>query len=806
MSDQSSDLSQVGHLDLIESLIKNGKFREALAEIHEEQALNRLDKCSCEWGWLCHLTAKALRGLGNYDQALLKGEEALSIFRTTLENQKLAQIQFNVGVINADLGDLRKAEVCFGDAASTYRRIDDREGVVNTYNELSRLLFTRGKYETAVEHLKDAVAYCETMKDQKLTATITGNLGTVYMIVDKWKEATENLLKSVESNVACNNEPNLCRSLLSLGYLSILLRRLTEAEDYLKRAHSIISNNGLSREKAIYHEYAGELALTNGDFTQAQKHYLQAIELGEQIAPRSPIISQGYRLLAELQTTRGDLEDALASCQKSLEASKRIGERVEEAIGHRTLGRIYSHNGHPDRVRENFDQAIRIFEEIGVRFELAKTYLFMTQCEDFDYWERLKYLGRAEDLASRLDTPYYLAKVHAGFAEMFLKDGKLDQARDFLSKAKDVFQKLDEKQDLELLSVLERKADQGLGRGHSIHIGDSAENCFDGILTQNQAILEILDKVRQVKDSDISILLEGETGTGKGLLAKAIHYASNRRNGQFVTVSCAERAGGLLESELFGHKRGSFTGAVADKRGFVEEATGGTLFLDEIAEVSPSVQVKLLRAIEEKEIVRLGEVKPKKVDFRVIAATNQDLDVLVSQGEFRSDLFYRLNGIRFRLPALRERKNDIPLLVEHFLKRYCQDGMNKNGGCDGQRSVSIPAVDRKAMELLLGYHWPGNIRQLDNLVKQMVIFSDGQPMITEKVLAGILEKLTVNGKSPKEGTFLQRVRQYVKEEIEKALAEAGGNKSRAARSLGIDEARLRYQIKTLGITCPGRTD
>ncbi len=807
MSDSSKGLDRIAHLDLMESRIKQGKFKEALTRIREEEALDRWDRCSCEWGWLCHLTARALQGLGEYDQALLKGEEALAIFRTTLENAKLAQIQSNLGVINSDLGNLRKAELCFQDAASTYRRIDDPEGVAKTYNELARLLFTQGRYQMAAEHLRDSLAYCETIKDQKLTATVAGNLGTLYMIVDRWEEAAENLRKSIECNLACKNEANLCRSYLSLGYLSVLLRRLAEAADHLKRAYRIISDNHLSREKAIYHEYAGELASAQGDSEQAQKHYLQAVEIGEQIAPRGQIVSQAYRLLAELQVDSGDSEEALISCDRSLLASQSIGERLEEAAVYRTLGRIYGRNGHPDRVRENFDQAIRIFEDIGVKHELARTYLFMVECDGFSYWEKLKCLGRAEDLASQLDTPYYVAKAHVGFAEMFMKEQKFDQARDFLSKAKEVFRKLDEKQDLEMLSSLERKMEQGMDRGHSIQVGDSVEdNSFDAIITQDETILKILEKVAQVKDSDISILLEGETGTGKDLLAKAIHCASNRRNGQFVAVNCAERAEGLLESELFGHKRGSFTGAVADKRGFVEEAHGGTLYLDEIADVSPSVQVKLLRAIEEKEIVRLGEVKPKKVDFRVIATTNKDLDELVSQGRFRSDLFYRLNGIRFTLPALRERRSDIPLLVEHFLKKHCQNGGNKNGAHDIQPPVSIPTVDKKVMELLLAYHWPGNIRELDNLVKQMAIFTDGHPMITEKPLAGILEKLTVNGKTSGEGTLPERVKQYVKEEINKALAKAGGNISKAARILGIGEARLRYQMKTLGINCPGKAD
>jgi transcriptional regulator with PAS, ATPase and Fis domain len=793
-------------LDFIGSLLEQGNFKQALAEIEEFRSRVELDEFSIQAGELHYLNAFVLDKLGRSKQALTKAKQAYEILRNTERNRKLAQIQQLMGRIYSKLGELKNAEIQFTDTASTYRRIGDQKGIAETYNELARVCFIRSEYGRATEYVTDALHLFQKTKDQKMVAWVSGNLGTILMLRDRWGQAEEYLLQSLEANQALTDGLNVCKSLLSLGYLSCLLRKLSQADEYLKRAFVLINQNNYLRELAILHEYQGSLDSARGELDSASRHFREAVSIGEQLGPKGAIISQAYRLLAELQADCGDSEEALISCDRSLLAAQSIGERLEEAAVYRTLGRIHSRNGHPHRVRENFNQAVRIFEDIGVKHELARTYLFMTECDDFSYWEKLKCLGRAEDLTSRLDTPYYLAKVHVGFAEMFIREEKLDQARDFLSKAKEVFRKLDEKQDLGMLSSLERKVEQEMGGGHSIQVGDSADdNCFDAIITKDEAILKILEKVAQVKDSDISILLEGETGTGKDLLARAIHCASNRRNGQFVAVSCAERAEGLLESELFGHKRGSFTGAVADKRGFVEEAQGGTLYLDEIADVSPSVQVKLLRAIEEKEIVRLGEVKPRKVDFRVIATTNKDLDELVSQGKFRSDLFYRLNGIRFRLPALRERKNDIPLLVEHFLKKHRRNEVSKNGG-DGQEPVSIPAVDRNVMELLLGYHWPGNIRELDNLVKQMAIFSDGQPMITEKPLAGILGKLTVNGKTTEETSLPERVRQYIREEVNKALAEAGGNISKAARILGIGEARLRYQMKTLGINCPGKTD
>lgn len=802
MSDSSKDSSRVAQFDLIESLIEKSSFKEALARIRKEEADMGPDRFSCEWGWLCHLAAQALQGLGIYDQALSKAGEALRIFRATLENEKLAQIQFNLGIIHADLGSFKKAELQFWDAASTCRRIEDKKGVAKAYNELSRLYFTRGRYDLAIEYLNESVEYCDKIKDQKLISTIFGNLGTVCMISDRWKEARDNLLKSLRLNKDRKNDIDVCCSRLSLAYLSILLRRLAEADEHLQMAHRIISKNGYAREKAIYHEYSGELAFVRGDLKTASRHYSEAISLGEQIAPRSAIISQSYRLLAELQIAKGDWEDALVSCEKSLLASRDVGERLEEAAVHRILGWIYTQDGHPHEVKKNFHRATRMLEEMGVRFELAKTYLFMGQCDSYTFWERMRLLGRAEDLASHLDTPYYLAKVHTGFAELLLQEKKLAEAGEFLSKAKGVFKKLDEKQELELLSGLEKRIETISPSGDQASVAGPVGSFFGEIVTQDQAFLGILESARQVKDVDMSILLEGETGTGKDLLAKAIHSGSNRKDGEFVVVSCAALPEGLFESELFGYKKGAFTGAVADKKGFVDEANGGTLYLDEIADVPLSVQVKLLRAIEEKEVVRVGDVKPRKVDFRVIAATNRDLDELVSEGGFRSDLFYRLSGIRLRLPPLKDRKDDIPLLVEHFLKKYCVNGVSRACICDTRRPSSVPSVDPEVMELLRNHEWPGNIRELENFVKQMFIACKGEQIITQSTLAGMTERF--NAEKYEEDTLPDKVMRLQKDEIEKALAQANGVKSQAARILGIDEALLRYKMKTLGISYPAK--
>jgi transcriptional regulator with PAS, ATPase and Fis domain len=802
-SAQSYDEILSAKLSLIEELLEKGNFKQALTETRELEGCKELDEFSAESGELFYWEAFALDKLGRTKQALASARKAYEILRDTGRNQRLAQIQQLMGRIFVKLGDLKSAEIQFTDTASTYRRIKDKKGTVETYNELARICFIRSEFSRAVGYIEDALEFCQETQDRKLAANLYGNLGTVLILNDQWERAQENLLLSFRANQALGDDFNICKSLLSLGYLSCLLRKFNSAEEYLDKAFLLISENNYLRELAIFHEYRGSLDMARGDINSARTHFLEAISIGEQIASRGAITSQAYRLLAELQVEQREFEEASLSCEKSLQASKETGERLEEAAAYRTLGRIYSQKGHPADAMKNFNQAILMLEEMGARFELTKTYLFVGECDSYSIWERMKFLGRAEDCASRLDTTYYLAKVHSGFAELFLQENNFAAAKDFLEKAKSKFEKQNDKQNLKLLSDLEERIMTKASSYEPVTVGYSSDGSFAEMITQDKVVLGILENAKHVKDLDISILLEGSTGTGKDLLAKVIHHNSNRKDGKFMVVSCAALPEGLFESELFGYKKGAFTGAVADKKGMVDEASGGTLYLDEIAEVPSSIQVKLLRAIEEKEITRLGEVKPRKVDFRVIAATNREMDELVAQGKFRSDLFYRLNGMRFKLPTLKDRKGDIPLLVEHFLKKCCVSGIGKNLSTEIKPPSAVPSVDPEVMELLVNYHWPGNIRELENCVKQMFISCKGKKKITQSTLAGMMEMFS-NGKNTDDDSLFDKLKQYQKEEIEKALTLAKGVKAQAARTLGIDEAVLRYKIKTLGITQPPR--
>jgi DNA-binding NtrC family response regulator len=302
---------------------------------------------------------------------------------------------------------------------------------------------------------------------------------------------------------------------------------------------------------------------------------------------------------------------------------------------------------------------------------------------------------------------------------------------------------------------------------------------FHHILGKSKPMRGVFDLIRRVADSQTNVLITGESGTGKELAAKAIHFNSDRRNGPFVPVNCAAIPEALLESELFGHLKGSFTDAKGDKRGLFEEAHGGTLFLDEISELPVMLQAKLLRAIQEREIRRVGSTKAVAVDVRIIAATNLSLTDEVKAKRFREDLYYRLNVIEIRMPPLRERREDIPLLVDAFLRK-CAEASKK----------AVKGLSESALALLLDYPWPGNVRELENVIERAVTLTRG-----EKVMPEDLPPAIHGSRGDRKVIDDAAVRTLPLEEVEKEyilriLDKTGGNKYQAAQLLGIDRKTL----------------
>ncbi|WP_456431222.1 sigma-54-dependent transcriptional regulator [Thermosulfuriphilus sp.] len=305
------------------------------------------------------------------------------------------------------------------------------------------------------------------------------------------------------------------------------------------------------------------------------------------------------------------------------------------------------------------------------------------------------------------------------------------------------------------------------------------------LVGRSRAIKEILEKVSMLAPTDSTVLITGESGTGKGLLARKIHEMSPRRDHPFVTVDCSTLVPTLFESELFGHVKGAFTGATTHKVGKFELANGGTLFFDEIGNISLDIQAKLLRAVEEKEISRVGSHRVTKVDVRIIAATNQDLQEAVKKGAFREDLFYRLNVVALELPPLRERREDIPLLVDFFLKRFTE-----------RHRKEVRGLSSEALEALMGHDWPGNVRELENTIERLVIFAR-RPTIS-------LEDLYLAGFKSSEDSLPDTdddlsLAAAEKRHVLMVLKRCQGNKTVAAQLLKIDRKTLREKLKRWGV-------
>lgn len=963
-------------IDLVASLAPVRDFKSAEAELKRLKKGN--DTSSSYRGDVYYLQGLVLFGKDRYSEALKNAQQAYQLLRHTLKNQRIAQVQLLLGYILIDMGDLKKAQIELQDAVASFRRVGDERGMVYAYNKLSQIYFIQAEFERSVEALSVAIEHAKKVKEGgSMIARLSGNLGRIHLLMGQWREAQSYFYESLRQGERAGSEASICTNLLSLGYTACQQRKFKEAEQFFERAHHIIREKDLKKELAYLYEYRAEFDSEQKRYDNSQRNILQAIEIGEDIAPRGSILCQSLRIQGQVQQATQRLNLAEDSLQKCLELARNLNERVEEGVAHRILGQIYAQKNNKKLAKESFKLSMSCLEKIGCRFELARTFLVAAQQEIFDPKESLDYLAKAKNLFSELfseDSPgytYYMGSVLFGEARVRFTIKDYDNSIDYLNRAEillrqdtkqedaiaeelscifrfrlqvekavaeqsisydnryNVFRRFlseiqssettdtqptnqeeEISQNLELLAK-RLQADRGFillkngddesspplfsfnlsgeeiehisstsyglngeltslgapvystsgktdlfsGNGKEVasllliplKMGDQVKgilyldrekvetsqkpfrrdelnmavafadiialklaevenrklgeenlrlkqqlkekSAFSNIITQNSQMMEMLWKLSQVKDTNLGILLEGETGTGKDLVAKAIHYNSNRRDKNFVVVNCAAFPETLLENELFGHKKGAYTGASQDKKGLLEEADGGTLYLDEITDINPATQVKLLRVLEEKELTRLGETKPRKVDIRVISASSLSIKEQIEKGLFRKDLFFRLNTIHVKLPPLRERKEDVPLLVNQFIRIHAnsQDG-------------KLPQPSSAILELLTNYDWPGNIRELENEVKRLVAIKEGEAVVAADILT---QKLGAEEEpSAKDLSLYERVAVRERQFILKALIENNWVKKAAATALRIPESSLRFKIKQHKIKIP----
>src|SRR5499433_432255 len=357
--------------------------------------------------------------------------------------------------------------------------------------------------------------------------------------------------------------------------------------------------------------------------------------------------------------------------------------------------------------------------------------------------------------------------MKTGATDFLLKPFSLDHLTAVVQKALEVRALRDEN----------RKLKEELGRRYE----------YDNIVGRSPAMQEIFGTIMRVAPTRATVLLAGETGVGKDLIARAIHFHSPRKDRPFVKINCTALPENLMESELFGYEKGAFTGAATTKPGKFEQADTGTVLLDEIGDVPPSIQVKLLRVLQEREFVRLGSNKTLHIDVRVIAATNQDLRAALEQGAFREDLYYRLNVVPMNIPPLRERREDIPFLAEHFIKAFASD----NGS-------PVRGMTDAAVKKLTEYHWPGNVRELQNVIERSLVLCSGTTLDAGDIRLETAPRSRVQHGEHllPDGVTLDEFEQSI---IREALQRADGNKSQAARILGLTRNALRYRLTQMGL-------
>jgi DNA-binding NtrC family response regulator len=433
----------------------------------------------------------------------------------------------------------------------------------------------------------------------------------------------------------------------------------------------------------------------------------------------------------------------------------------------RALNIILTKEGYAVSEAHNGEQAVSLIGRQS--FDIVMTDIKMEKMDGFEV------LRQAQQISPGTTVVMMTAFASVGSAVEAMRAG----AADYITKPF-----INDEIRLTIRRLIE---DRELRRENQILRQELSQRCitFKNIIGNSDAMQRVFSVMEKVIPSKANVLITGESGTGKGLVAQAIHENGPRKDKPFISINCGAIPENLLESELFGHKKGAFTSAVEDKKGLITMANGGTLFLDEIGELPPALQVKLLHVIQTKELTPVGDTRVVTVDVRVIAATNADLMQRVKDGRFREDLYYRLNVIEIRIPPLRERRDDVPLLIKHYLGHFAQDA-GKN----------IKDIDYETMKALLAYDWPGNIRELRNTLERAVVLAEGD-VITVHDLPDKFRTLDVEGVQV--SSLRQALDDFERDYIRRCLQDNKGNKEATADKLGIDLATLYRKLKKLRI-------
>ena len=734
---------------------------QLVAEAKYDQALNLLATnglASDPKLLTCGLSA--LAGLSRWDEMVRLAMPAI-VSRNTgdLSSNEVGFVHAQLGNAFLRLGDLQSCETHLRAAIHVLRwEADSPIEALGPTRILATMYSNVGLWSSARHELVRAIGEADRVGAARESLGLRINLAVLKLKSSDWPDAHRVLSEAIDM---CQLEPFpkqdiLCR--LLQGRLLLGTSSPHSAKAKLEEVLPKIRSTMLTREEAICLEYLGDCHLALHDPDSALRNYQDAMALAEATAPGGDLIPELCHRLAEAQVHLGEANLAILLCERGLRVAREISDRYEECATHRVLAMAHRAAGNPTK-------AYRVAAE-GI--ELGRSY----------------------------EIPYELARVLAWSGETRLQSKQKDDqmiGRLQLWEARAVFERiglLNEVRQLDrILGFEEEETSPAAEKNHEVLAGiadlDRGALRF-GIITCSPEMSEAVATIQSIAPSRIPVLITGPSGVGKELLAKALHQMSDRRRMPFVPVNCGAIATSLIESELFGHERGAFTGAVIAREGLFASAEKGTIFLDEIGELPASSQATLLRILETGELRRLGSDEMRSIDVRVVAATNADLEDMVERGRFRRDLYYRLEGVIVRVPALREREDDIRALFRFFFAEASSVYKKRLKVTEGVEP------------LLCAYSWPGNVRELRNEVSRAVAMAeDGAVLGRDAFLSKLKAKSASALRSARErGDASAEERTKIVE----ALRAHKGNKADAARSLGgMKRTTLLYKIDRLSI-------
>jgi DNA-binding NtrC family response regulator len=716
-------------------VLDQSRLSDLLASRQYQEALDYLDLLNVrspeisreDLAHIFFARAQCLYRLGAYDKAAIKLKCSIKFADSLSDNLLYARQKYTLGQIYQEMGRLEDALNEYTEASAFFRRVKDTPRMLAAQEMIALVHFHKGNLLSAIEVNETILPRVEGLGLIEHVKVVAFNLCRILLWTGGFARINE-LLNSVADDCVDPLNQTWLESLR--GTFCVRLLDFGTARKHLEKALTIALANGYRRDEVVCLEYLGLNEFYDGNHVKANEYYEQILAMHELTASA---VAQTLRLLTDVQVALGELDTAAETAVKAEAAITRIREWVELGCLHRALALLADKRGDLQGTTEHFDKAIGILSRHGARYELAVTYLAAGAAACLDAETKKERLHQAKTLFTEMDVPKRVTQTEEAIAYLSLSKPQCKSIR-------------------------------------------STKNSIEQpeIITQNPDMARILEDATKLAATDMTILITGETGTGKDLLAKYIHCHSKRVSGPFHNQNMATLPAALIEAELFGYRRGAFTGADGEKAGLLESVNGGTFCFNEIGEMSLSMQTKLLDVLESGMVRRLNDNVGRPIDVRFIAVTNRDLEERVNAGKFRCDLLYRLRGAHLHLPPLGDRQDDLPLLTQFFLQRL---GFGEYKLREAEMIVEQCGCYR--------YDWPGNVRELGSVLRKAVALTPS------RILPELIGRLSieVTRLSKTDGDDDERAK------LAAVLERNGGNLTRAAEAVGMPASTFRRRLR-----------